>query len=68
MSYPKAGDKHAIPLGPLDSIWGCKKYKDSGCFEFVEWARGFKIPTIFESKSTHSASDIYAFIQMCGRV
>lgn len=66
--FPKAGDKHAIPLSQLDSIWGGKKYEDSGCFEFVEWARGFSIPTIFEGKASHNPVDIYSFIQMCGRV
>lgn len=66
--YPNVGDKNAIPLSPLDTIWGGKKYKDSGCFEFVEWARGYTIPTIFEGKARHAPEDIYSFIQMCGRV
>lgn len=65
--FPKSGDKHAIPLSKIDAIWGCKKYKESGCFEFVEWARSFGIPTIFEGKIHHDPSDVYAFIRMCGR-
>jgi endonuclease IV len=64
----RAGDKHAIPCSPPDKIWGGKKYKESGCFEFVEWARSYKIPVIFEDKPHHSRDDTYKFIQMCGRV
>lgn len=66
--YPRAGDKHAIPLSPLDSIWNGKKYEESGCYEFIEWARSFRIPTLFEGKDIHSPEDIYTFIQMCGRM
>jgi endonuclease IV len=66
--YPKSGDKHAIPLSPLDAIWRGKKYEESGCYEFIEWARGFRIPTLFEGKDSHSSEDIFTFIQMCGRM
>lgn len=63
----RGGDKHAIPLSPLDKIWGGKKYMESGCFEFIEWARAYDIPVIFEDKPHHDQNDIYKFINMCGR-
>ena len=66
--FPKSGDKHAIPLSNLDAIWGCKKYKESGCFEFVDWSRSLGIPIIFEGKIHHSSDDVNSFIKMCGRV
>jgi endonuclease IV len=66
--YPKGNDKHAIPGSPDDAIWKGKKYNESGVFEFVELAKLYHIPIIFEAKSKHTISDIKAFIKICGRI
>lgn len=64
------GDKHAIPFASDDQIWGQKNmtYNDSGCKEFIEYAKCYNIPVIFEGKATHKNSDVVSFIQICGRV
>ena len=64
------GDKHAIPFAEDDQIWGQKNmtYDDSGCKEFIEYAKSFNTPVIFEGKTEHSLSDIESFIQLCGRI
>jgi endonuclease IV len=64
------GDKHAIPFAGDDQIWGQKNmtYNDSGCKEFIEYAKGYNIPVIFEGKASHKNSDVLSFIQTCGRV
>lgn len=66
--YPKGNDKHAIPGSSEDAIWKGKKYNESGVIEFVEMARGYSIPVIFEATSRHKMPEITAFIKLCGRV
>ena len=43
-------------------------FDDSGCKEFIEYAKCFNVPVIFEGKAAHTSSDIESFIQLCGRI
>lgn len=62
-----AGDKHEVPMGPDDLIWGkgTHTYADRGCRAFVEHGRKLGIPIILEmNPKRHSSKEIQKFIKM----
>ena len=66
--YPKGGDKHAIPGNTLDAVWKGKKFTNSGVYEFVELAKIYNIPIIFECTKNHDRKDVLTFVNKCGYV
>jgi endonuclease IV len=60
-SNTRAGDKHAMPLDMDDKIWGEKKYINSGCRAFIEFAKLRNIDFIVEI-THHTEKQIKAFI------
>jgi hypothetical protein len=57
-----------IPMSSEDIIWGNKKYEDSGCYEFIEWAKNYNINVILEDTSNNNIDVICDFIKICGRI
>lgn len=62
-----AGDKHEVPMGPADLIWGqgTHAYTDRGCRAFINNGRTLGIPIILEmNPKRHSSKEIQKFIKM----